>query len=962
MTQVIRVYNTEANAIAGGTTGMIAAQTVDSNGGAIANLHDDNDSIPYFIYQRYYYRIDANEPVTEFHIDWDDGEDNSPEKRNLQIIKLDSPRFYCVVEHIYTEACTETKKFFPMVRVKNIHGFLSKFYTNDAAENIAHSSTKALETFSASLGNDQNGSSVLSFEKAGADKIPHFCPSNVPPECILKIDRKTISGGINNKAIDNVFSGGTTYPLLYAMTDGSTTSVSVKLTVQGRNDKAIREYTLTEIIDADADLNTAAEVQKFCVPFNDSSGPTLDDSAEVLLRAELLNGKTLGDNERVYIKVFNAVNDLTGNADLSDDDCVCILSNGNPILDLNDPLTNVTVDTSESITKASNLSIQNVYIDDDNLYNATIQTQASISSKQGQHTDLFHDDLAVTATDDVYNNTQLSYTHNNFGHLFDEDTRFHDYYRLIRAQVADNYSLPTGMGDIANRRSFVEHYDDDQYVSTVNSGGLKILSRDQSRGLILFSNDDDVEQAFWQDLTTLSRTNGIMLGGSGDFVFRHGANVTQSSTHTRTPHPKNHLLICKTDIFDRVYFRLDNLYNASSDSSAIEIDITAAYAHKNGWKALEIEDTTLGLKTSGSIKFKKPLDWKKHTASSIESGSWTGPVPADSSEEATEVTRITITSDDKTRFGGGGYVLLTAGSGFDSTTEARRTAFWFDADGSTSAPTVSGADVLTEVAIDSASNRDQIATALRDIIHASDDFSCTSVDTSGSNAFFDVTNAAGGTATDVVKTMSEMTVSVTTQGVSNIEDPSALWDFSAYGILISFNVKAAATKNIVKNVWPYSNTHSQLVRIVDGHHLSLNNIAIAQSISFNRSGKYVNMEDRFGKTEIRKIGASGGQVTFGSVDLGDTDNKGNRKKLKRYQQNATPVYLDVTHKSGEISRFYGTIIGMSEDHPVGNQFPKYGIKMQVSHVIEMQSDGTILSDKLSLGGEVDGRRKYVSTT
>ena len=73
MTQVIRVYNTEENAIAGGTTGMIAAQTVDSNGGAIANLHDDNDSIPYFIYQRYYYRIDANEPVTEFHIDWDDG-------------------------------------------------------------------------------------------------------------------------------------------------------------------------------------------------------------------------------------------------------------------------------------------------------------------------------------------------------------------------------------------------------------------------------------------------------------------------------------------------------------------------------------------------------------------------------------------------------------------------------------------------------------------------------------------------------------------------------------------------------------------------------------------------------------------------------------------------------------------------------------------------------------------------
>ena len=80
MGQIIRVYDTEANAIAGGATGMISSATVDSNAGAI---HNNSDTIPYYIYNRYYYRIDANEPVNEFHIDWDDGEDNSPEKRNL---------------------------------------------------------------------------------------------------------------------------------------------------------------------------------------------------------------------------------------------------------------------------------------------------------------------------------------------------------------------------------------------------------------------------------------------------------------------------------------------------------------------------------------------------------------------------------------------------------------------------------------------------------------------------------------------------------------------------------------------------------------------------------------------------------------------------------------------------------------------------------------------------------------
>ena len=39
--------------------------------------------------QRYYYRIESTDPVKGFIIDWDDGEDNSPEKANRQEIILD---------------------------------------------------------------------------------------------------------------------------------------------------------------------------------------------------------------------------------------------------------------------------------------------------------------------------------------------------------------------------------------------------------------------------------------------------------------------------------------------------------------------------------------------------------------------------------------------------------------------------------------------------------------------------------------------------------------------------------------------------------------------------------------------------------------------------------------------------------------------------------------------------------
>tara|TARA_R100001163_G_C5067874_1_gene207347 strand:- start:575 stop:3436 length:2862 start_codon:yes stop_codon:yes gene_type:complete len=953
MGQIIRVYDTEANAIAGGATGMISSATVDSNAGAI---HNSSDTIPYYIYNRYYYRIDANEPVIEFHIDWDDGVDNSPEKRNLQIVKLDKPSFFCVVEHIYTEACTEAKKFFPMVRVKSMDGFLSKFYTNDAAENIAHTSTKALETFSASIGAGQNETSVLSFEKAGADLIPHFCPSNVPPVAVLKTDRKRIFSGIHNRAIDKMGFSGTTYPLLYAYTDGSTTSVSVKLTVQGYDDRAVREYTLTEIVDADGDIDTSGEIDKFCVPF------ASEDRIQTLLRAELLKGNALADNERVYIKVFDAKNDFTQNIDVSDDDTVCILSNGNPIVDLNEPNYSVQMDSSESFTKASNLSIQNVYLDDDTLRHSTIQSQTSNSSNIGLNTDEIHANFKITSESDIYNNTQLSYTNDNLGHIQDSDGRFYDFHRLLRLQVRDNYTLPTDMLDKANQKSFIEHYDDDQYVSTVNSGILRIPTNLQSRGLLLYSNDNDVEQAFWQDLTALSRTNGTMIGGSGDLVLRHGADTTQSTTHTRTPHPKNHLLLCKTDLFDRVHLRTDNIYTPGETPT--EIQITASYAHKDGWKPLEIEDGTLGLKTSGGIKFKVPADWKQMSYTGIESGTWTGPVPADSSETAAEVTRITFTSDDKSRYNGKFVNIFMKTSADTEQSDATETSivFWFDGTGSTSQPTVSGAEVYVEVDISSGSTRDDYAASLRQLVDAQSSLTASSVDTSGSNAFFDVTQDLTGDVSNVTTDTGDITLSVSTAGAGNTADPKAMWDFDAYAILISFNVKAAATKNIVKAVWPYSNKHSQLIKIVDPHHVNLNDIAIAQSISFTRKGKYTNMEDRFGRTEIRKLGAAGGTVTFGSVDLGDTDAKGNRKKIKRYQQNATPVFLDVEHKSGEKTRFYGVITSMSEDHPVGLQFPKYAVRMQVSHILEMSSDGTLLSDKISIGGNINDTRQFVSKT
>ena len=846
MSNVIRVYNTEANALAGGTTGMISDtsvagthDTVDNDEGSVYNIED---AFPYYIYNRYYYRIEANEPVSEFHIDWDDGVDSSEEKSNLQIIKLKTPKTYCVVDHVYTSS----KEFYPLIRVKSIDGFLSKFYTHHNNKNATGRLRNLLKFPPAitTLTRNQNEFSILSLTKSNNAEIPRFLPSNLPPVAVLKTDRKRIFAGIDNKIIDEVGS----YPLLYAFSDMSSgTQPSVKLTVQ-TEDKHIREYTIDagNVLTGDptsgsSGYNSASSDQaRKHVPFgnfNDGSA-TSTNSAAKLLRAELLDADNLADTNRIYINVKNAGTNHQAISNVDENRTVCVLSNGNPIVDITDPLYSANVDASESFTRDPDVDINAYFIDTDFIGDKgfkgdvttggstdVYQAASSISSNLGFPTDALDNSNYNRGTVAQLN---VSYTHGAHGHLKDSDGRFLDFSRLVRAQVQDTTSI-NFTGEPENLLSRIEHYQRDLYTSTVDSGNIRIPTSEASEACILYSNADGftngINNSAWKDLSSRALDNRTMIGENGTYKLQGNTAVDEGGSNTSSDAPENYLLLAKTDIFDRVYFRCSNEFDHSD--TATNLEMTAWYATTDGWKSLEILDNTKGLTTSGSVTFKKPADWKKTTAALINGNGtpWAGPVDDDASGSA---------------------------------------------------------------------------------------------------------------------------------------DPVDIWDFSAYGILIGMNAVTGGDIDKIKvtGIWPYSNSHSQLIKVVDPHHVSLNNIAIAQSISFKRQGKFQIIQDRFGKSEIRKMGVNGGQVTFGSVDLGDTDVKGNRKKIKQYQQNATPVFLDVTHKSGEKTRFFGVITGMSEDHPPGAQFPKYAVQMQISHIIELSSTGTLLSDKISIGGNIDDARKF----
>jgi hypothetical protein len=157
----------------------------------------------------------------------------------------------------------------------------------------------------------------------------------------------------------------------------------------------------------------------------------------------------LGDDDRIYIKVFDADTALDENADVSADATVCILSNGSPIVDLNDTFYNVNIDGSESFSRSSNVDISTYYLDDDSLNTATIQTAnaptsggSAINNNRGDVSDSFAVGLSLGSIAQK----KLSYSYHNSSHLKDTTGRFYDYHRLLRLQVGDNHTVYSSDG------------------------------------------------------------------------------------------------------------------------------------------------------------------------------------------------------------------------------------------------------------------------------------------------------------------------------------------------------------------------------------------------------------------------------------------------------------------------------------------------------------------------------------
>ena len=646
-------------------------------------------------------------------------------------------------------------------------------------------------------------------------------------------------------------------------------------------------------------------------------------------------------------------------------------------------------DGSDSIARNSNVSIAKYWLYDDKL---RVRDKAGTDTSSGAKTSLMdsggaagtfldkHTDVFGTQVESVDAPKQvISYNHDYmrgnqldntaFYAKTDTDTllesvgRFYDEFRLLRLQVEDSSedgpdaTMVPDITGVAYRsgdrmdRSFIEH--DSNYKRPNGSDLAQRPGSLKSNGLLLYRNNTDV----WIDLSLRNpETNNMNFGGDGSRLGSMVRNVLSDTTDINTGAPANWLLAAKDRKFSKIFFRMDNdnIIRQLQQGSKPQVKIMAWYTGPSGWKPLPIKDETMvdfnfssaavgkatSLYRSGPISWEIPEDWTAVSATVASSSSgllgstWDTPVVNSThgtGAVASAGGSVSVDVSEK-KFTGVPLVgdKFLAGDAIKVTTTTT---------GHDGAYTVASATGTTLVVNEALPGSDAPDTR----IHVAHNTSTTS----------DV--AIYGTvepkpATPAQKWAAGNWAKATPTGVAG-----------GYGIL--FGILSTGTAGIqCYHTTICDNQHSRIVRVVDPKHISLNEAMIAQSIGFSRKGNYHPITDKLGKTEIRRLGAAGGKLSFGSVSMGkNTASSGNRTRERfiEFQKEGTPVYYDVRHNNGTYTRFYGVLDNISEDVPIGKAIPKIGVSMIVSHIIEYSSSGVFTSDVVSIGGLVDTDNRYL---
>ena len=911
LNRVLHVYANKTGSDTGVTTesdGRFVPTTL----GLVQN--SDQTVNPFFIFNKLFYRLEASEPCTEFYVDWDDGDDNSEEKANYEIIKLEEPSFFVTMSHIYTTHGSH----YPLVRAKSVDGYWSKYYTayeDEGTERTTITSTIsptatsvpvaardnladgdiiriANEYMRIDSGGGTTGAGTLTVTRGHLTSIAiqHGSSSKVYEAAgsnqndFSSLESLDIESGQNDYSLVSadhisahkipILRPSNLPPVAVLKTDRNRLLSGIQNTVFnniGEGNTAGHE-SQTVSLDATGCSQTGSNSVKVKITYTTTGGSsTIMDAGQILtailtddagtnvshvnkiLKAELVNVKEASTSTAQHLMAGERVYVEANNR------VVCSLTLGNPIIKESDVLNSATLDLSESRTRASNVSVSEYYIDDGN----------SITGSQRWH--------GLGASGDGTKAMQIN---------------------TVSAATATKQT-----GDIMN--SLYRTY----YPSL------------------------DIQYTFQRQLDPIG-TDGRFL--SKEILCR--GQVKDSSSTTR---------VDVGDTIEYSYIDHDNHtdYNASSPprpSGVKSSNLILGVRQKDSpvWE-------NLVTKNAESIRTNNQF---------ILGGGFTQNSVNTSGGKLAPKTSVAYTARPEN------FILMTRKDKFDRIFMKTYNNYSQNNTG----PTMTGTTTMPEVRISIYyPAKDNTGTINWKPLPYKDTTKYENIDASslmrdGSLSFKPPLDWEKCDSADIAATSWTSFGTDFNSASAGSAQPSDLWTVDSYGLLIALAIKGSHSN--ITNLGlcfarPYNNEHSQVLTLIDPSHVSLNTKTIAQSIGFTRNGTYSVMKSRLGKADIRKISANSGRVSFGSVDL---EGNSSRKDMKEYQQNGTPVYLDVEHANSDFTRFFGVIESMSEDHPTGKMLSKYGLNMIVSHIIEFDSSGTMISnDYISLGGNVDYESEYI---
>ena len=751
------------------------------------------------------------------------------------------------------------------------------------------------------LSTNQNTSSIVSLEKSGAPRLPIFEPANKPPKAILKIDRNEIFSGIDNAGLirSGLSTGDTDTEEVRAICTNSTknSASEIKVLVTYKTNSEAAGGASAQYGDTEPNV-----IQKRILKVGTSTA-SLDASTTPPTCAALKNV-----DEILEVELLNLLEGTT-NSKLGADERVflktqnhfvlCYVSLGNPIVNNLKPGYTLLADGSESTTRASNVDIAR-YIFDDGKY---------FSSNGG-----------ISASDTAanpYPDTPTTYQYQNAGSYpalsYDPVTNTSTW-TAPTLQVSDVLNITNTAGDVNSsingyaqqvsptkslvyRHSHLEGDFLDEYGRFLDTYRLvRLQVRDDSYSDRYDTGGDKIEFSYIEHWDKNKYSDSLIRPAhmkSKAYLGAHDDGLSGTPTWF-------------TDVLDNNK-NMNYVYGGLGGGT-------------NNWA---------GTDEDGLI-----MNWFLAVQPRQFRGLFLRMANGPASSSSAGVT-------DAGNTGGVPYAP-TVGTDFSKV----RLQAWYSAPAGgndTGGPSTTGNYVWKSLAYTDFTDYD------------GEDYS----------SLINTGALHWNIPEDWESIMSsQITYPSANFGGSGGSSPTANWKFPGYGILIGVAIKINPSGNTahdsphpnIFNILPFDNEHSQIIKIKDPHHVSLGDIGLAQNISWVRKGKLIQLKDRMGRAEWRKIAAAGGKIKVGGVDLrGTTD----RKTVADYQKDAVPVYLTVERPNRFPIFFYGVVEQFSEDIPTGKRIPKWNISLATSYVQEIDSTGTKLTDLIALGGDIGNEQKYL---